>query len=293
MYTSIVDTMVCPTCKNKLFLETLKTEGQEVTEGKLSCSDGHVWLIKDGVINFESEEQEIANNWSEYYKNTDYDELDRQINEATPVNQVEGYAMAKKAILGHIQSKDVKNIIDIATGRGMLLTYLAEYSTPDMNLVCVDLSHEVLKYDRLKVKKINPALQVNYIACDATNLPFPDHAFDLSISFFGIINMGDAMSQGIEDAVRVSKEGLINTGIIIKDNNPKVDEINQYLQDNNIDLAIDFAKESHCLNMHKVNGKYKVMEEKVYESTALPSRLDLLPIEGEWFGISLYHISAT
>lgn len=292
MYTSILDKIVCPTCKKKLELAIIKEEEQEIIEGTLTCSDGHVWVIKDGVINLESEEQTLANNWNDYYKNTDYASLDQWIEEATPTNQIEGYTLAKKAILGHIQSKGATHIIDIATGRGMLLTYLAQYLSSDTHLVCVDLSHEVLKYDRLKVKNINPALRVNYIACDATCLPFLRQAFDLSISFFGISNMGNAIAQGITDAVRVSKEGLINVGVVIKDDNPKIADVNQYLQDNQLDMSIDFATETRCRELHEGKGQYNVVEEKVFESIAQPSDLDLIPIEGEWFGINLYHTTA-
>ncbi|WDV47416.1 class I SAM-dependent methyltransferase [Clostridiaceae bacterium M8S5] len=288
MYKSILEDLVCPKCKSGLSLEILEQEQDEIIEGKLICKDNHTWIIKDGVINFESQEQEIVNNWSEHYKNINYDELDKMVKEATPDNQLEGYNISKQVLLEKIKCKHAKNIIDIGTGRGMLLTYIAKNITDEISLVCVDLSYEVLKYDRLKVKKINPKIKVNYIACDAARLPFKENSFDLSVSFFGIINMGEIAKKGVEEAVRVSKEGLINAVMVIKDDNPKVETINKYLQDDGIDGKIDNIIETNCFKLHQVDGKYNVTKELTYESVALPSKYDYVPIEGEWFGINVY-----
>ncbi|WDV47411.1 class I SAM-dependent methyltransferase [Clostridiaceae bacterium M8S5] len=289
MYKSFLNMIVCPKCKKQLKLEIIKEENDEVIEGRLICEDEHIWIIKDGVVNLESEEQTFMNNWKDYYKDIDYEEFDRKVDAMKPEMAKYANQLTKEKILELIKSKEAKNIIDIATGRGMLLTYLAENFTSDMNLVCVDLSHEVLKYDRLKVNKINPSLKVNYVACDATNLPFKNEAFDLSTSFFGIMNMGDMVSQGIDEGVRVAKDGLINLAVIIKDDNPKIDEVNKYLKDSNYDFDVRGACESNCLKVHQGEGKFGVTVEKTYENIAVKNE-NVIPIEGEWFAYQLYQV---
>lgn len=286
----MVEDIVCPICKQNLVINQVSIEdGDEIVEGSLACQDGHSWVIRDGVLNLGSEEQTLGNNWSDYYKNTDYVSLDRKIAEATPEEHKKSYEACKVRILEEVRGK--KRILDIATGRGMLLTYLAEYLDDDVQLVCVDLSHEVLKYDRLKVQKINPRLKVNYIACDATHLPFRDHTFHKAISLFGIMNMGDVAGQGVREGVRVAREGLLNAGIVIRDDNPKLPEIYQMLADNNVSIDLDIAKESHAYKLHQCDNSNLVEEEMVYEGIGQPNQLDLIPIEGEWFGTLLYHVS--
>ena len=80
-------------------------------------------------------------------------------------------------------------------------------------ILCTDLSFEVLKYDRLKAKKINPKVKVNYIACDATKLPLKDNSIDTATSFFGIANMLNLTLEGIKEANRVLKNGKHFFGI--------------------------------------------------------------------------------
>lgn len=291
MFKSFLDTVVCPKCKTKMHLEISKQEADEVIEGKLICEKNHVWIIKDGVINFNSQEQEFGNNWSGYYKNTDYEELDRIITSKTDDMLLKANELTKDSIFRHIKAKGAKKIIDIATGRGMLLTYLAEHVEDNTELVCVDLSHEVLKYDRLKVKRINPDLKVNFIACDATNLPFKEKTFDIAVSFFGIANMIGIVDKGIHEAMRVSKNDLINAMITIKDDNSKIDDINNMLKENNISFDVRDVCESNCLKMHKGGNKYNVDIETTFENIANENKLDLIPIEGEWFSYKLYHVN--
>ena len=60
----------------------------------------------------------------------------------------------------------------------------------------------------------------------------------------GIQNMLDEASKGIKEGVRVSKDKLINVGVVIKDDNPKIDLLNKLLTENNIDYDVKTATES-------------------------------------------------
>lgn len=290
MYKDILENLTCPKCGKQLFLDSYIESENEIVDGKLMCADSHTWIIKDGVIIFESQEQDTANNWSEYYRNTDYEELDKKIRVNTPENELIGHEAAKNEVLSIIKKTNVKSVLDIATGRGMLLNYLAQHLDDDINLVCIDLSCQVLKYDRVKVKKINPRLKVNYIACDASKLPFKDNTFDISVSFFGIQNMGKIIGKGIAEGVRVSKNGLLDIGIIIKDDNPQIQNLNDQLKESGYDFSIDSCTETNFYKLHKINDNYKVNVSNIFESIGKKSELDLVPIEGEWFGIAVSRI---
>ncbi len=287
MYSNILEYLTCPECKKSLDLNTKKQVNGEVIEGILRCSNNHEWKVEDGVINFESEEQKSVNNWSESYKQVDYEELENQIKERTPQIQLDAQERAKEEIIKLIDKHNAKNILDIATGRGMLLKRIVKNFGDEIDLVCIDLSFEVLKYDRMKANKINSNAKINYIACDATNLPFTNDAFDLSVSFAGIQNMLDKASKGIKEGVRVSKDKLINVGVVIKDDNPKIDLINKLLAENNIDYDVKTATESSFYQLHKINDNFKVEVDNIFEGIAEKNDNDLIPIEDEWFAIAI------
>lgn len=59
----------------------------------------------------------------------------------------------------------------------------------DSQIICADLSFLVLSHDRIRAKKFNPEARVNYITCNATQLPFKDNSIDTAVSFCGIQNM--------------------------------------------------------------------------------------------------------
>ena len=81
MYKEILKLLKCPNCNEELCLTVEKEENSEIVEGKLSCKGGHDWTISEGVINFGSVEQELANNWTESYEQYDEEEMDKKLSE--------------------------------------------------------------------------------------------------------------------------------------------------------------------------------------------------------------------
>lgn len=290
MFKEIISKLKCPQCTAGLTLTKAKYENEEIYEGTLVCENNHEWQIHDGVLNFNSSEQELGNNWSAMYEKYNYEELDKLIMDSVPEIQMKSY----KAAFSHIEEHILKNndswIIDIATGRGMLLLELVKRFGNKINLVCVDLSHTVLKYDRLKCMNINPHIKVNYIACDATNLPLREKSIDKALSLFGIANMADVADQGIRESVRVSKNGLLNIGIVVRDDNPKIEDLNLQIKEAGYDLTLDTCKESNFFNLHKIGKEFRTESEVIFEGIAEKAPGDLIPIEGEWFGITAVRV---
>lgn len=290
MYKEILDLLRCPKCHSALKLTIDKQENGEIIEGKLECCSDHHWLIKDGVINFGSEEQQFANNWTESYKETDYESLDKEILSRTPQNLIRINNKAKKYIIDSVNNSDSRYVLDIATGRGMLFTEMAAYLKVTSKIICTDLSFEVLKYDRLKAKKINPGLQANYIACDATNLPFNDNTVDTTVSFYGIANMATATADGINEAYRVlkSNHNLLNTVNIIKKDSEGFKAASSFCKENNMSGAENFYLEPVIEKAHISAGFSKTDMITIEESLGEKNELDLLPYEGEWFACAIF-----
>ena len=287
MYKDILGMLRCPICNGEVQLLYGEEYKDEVIEGKLICSNAHEWSIHQGVINFGSQEQNFANLWSEAYKKQDYEELDKEIWKRTPNNLKELYTKARLDIINNINHSKPEHLVDIATGRGMLLTEMVQKISYDAHIICLDLSFEVLKNDRLKVKKINPAIRVNYIACDATNVPIKDDVIDMCTSFFGIANMMDSTQKGIEEANRILKDGssLLDSSIIIKDNSRGYEVLKDFLLEQDMNKCQEFAIEQGFKDLH-VKGKFKEVNIKeIGHSIGEKNEYDLLPFQGEGFQV--------
>lgn len=288
MYKEILNLLKCPECNGELSLTIEKEENSEIIEGKLSCKDGHHWIISEGIINFGSLEQEFANNWTEAYEEYgDDDAMDKKLSEGTPQNQIILGNKTKKFIIDSINSRESEFILEIATGRGALFREMVKELKGESQLICTDLSFIVLKHDRLRAKKINPEIKVNYIACDATNLPFKDNTIDTAVSFFGIANMLNLSAHGIKEAKRVLKVGqpLIDSYIIIKENSKGFEALKEFCKENNAIGAEDFTIAAGVENAYNEAKFDRINITTIGESIGEKNEFDLLPFEGEWFGM--------
>ena len=106
MYREILQILRCPKCNEELALITEKEENSEIIAGKLKCKNNHCWQISEGVINFQSVEQEQFNNWTESYKEYNYEEMDEKILKGTPKNQKEINEEAKRIIINNINEEE-------------------------------------------------------------------------------------------------------------------------------------------------------------------------------------------
>ena len=68
MHREILQILRCPKCNEELALITEKEEDSEIIEGKLKCKNNHCWQISEGVINFQSVEQEQIKLLYEIYR---------------------------------------------------------------------------------------------------------------------------------------------------------------------------------------------------------------------------------
>ncbi len=288
MYRKIIELMECPKCKNKFKIEEKETFKEEIISGYIGCDCGGKWEITEGVLDFGSEEQKGVNNWSEITREITFAELDRLIMKKTPQNQLQLQEKAKVFIADFIKEAKPDFIIDIATGRGMLLDKISSDLPPKTHLVCTDLSKTVLKADREKIKKKHPEAKISYIACDVTGLPFKDNSFDLVLSFFGVANMRASILPGLKETQRVLKgEGtFLNVSIVVKEESQSY----KVLQENFGEKGkhfIDFVLCTGLLDFHKKSGFPRVDLKMIGESTAGKNELDLIPVEGDWLGVCL------
>ena len=284
MYSSILSVLRCPHCGAEFELEAAKTEGEEITEGKITCKNGHGFSVRNGVLDFNSQEQKDLNSWSEYYKDESYERLDREAD----LQQTENQRKIRKdffdGIIEEAKKLEEGYLLDIATGRGLLLRELLKKTDTNVHVISADLSFQVLKYDRVKLREINPQVKVSYIACDAAKLPVASESIDTVCTFVGFSNMMDLMEDGIREAARVLKNGapLINSAVYMDKDADGAKKAAAYLAEIGMAGAEKIYIRDELTAIHK---KYfdNVREKIIYEGIAEKAEGDLIPCEGEWF----------
>ena len=70
--------------------------------------------------------------------------------------------------------RGAKSILDVGSGAGQIAGHLLKYGDKDASLTCTDLSRQMLRRARNRLKSPRP----QFVSCDLSQLPFPDASFD-------------------------------------------------------------------------------------------------------------------
>lgn len=95
-----------------------------------------------------------------------------------------------------------RRILDVGSGAGQLVTHLLKYADRQARITCVDLSWEMLRRARQRLKSPWP----RYVVADITCLPFPDSAFDCITCGYVLEHLPDARP-GLAELSRVLEPG--------------------------------------------------------------------------------------
>jgi SAM-dependent methyltransferase len=95
-----------------------------------------------------------------------------------------------------------RSILDLGSGAGQILRHLIKVTPEGTQIVACDLSHQMLRRARRRVKSQRPM----YVAADMTRLPFADNSFDCVTSGYVIEYLPDPRP-GLEEIGRVLRPG--------------------------------------------------------------------------------------
>ena len=70
--------------------------------------------------------------------------------------------------------RGARAILDIGSGAGQLAGHVLKYADPQATLTCTDLSRQMLRRARARLKNPRP----RFVAADMTQMPFADASFD-------------------------------------------------------------------------------------------------------------------
>ncbi|NQU20824.1 MAG: class I SAM-dependent methyltransferase [Candidatus Nealsonbacteria bacterium] len=121
-----------------------------------------------------------------------------------------GHRLFKK---GKFELRGARQILDVGSGAGQIARHLLKYADPGAKLTCVDLSHEMLRRARNRLKHARP----RFLAADMTRLPFADASFDCITCGYVLEHLPDA-KPGLAELSRVMKPGARMLLLTTEDN---------------------------------------------------------------------------
>lgn len=98
--------------------------------------------------------------------------------------------------------RGARRILDVGSGAGQIAKHLLKYADLEAELTCFDLSHEMLRRARQRLKSDRP----RYVVADLTTLPFADGTFDCVTCGYVLEHVPDARL-GLRELSRVMMSG--------------------------------------------------------------------------------------
>ena len=98
--------------------------------------------------------------------------------------------------------RGLKSILDVGSGAGQIIQHLLEFADPAAQITGVDLSHQMLRRARRRLKSERPAL----VAADLSALPFADESFDGVTCGYVLEHLPD-VRLGLGELARVLRKG--------------------------------------------------------------------------------------
>ncbi|MEX0977770.1 MAG: methyltransferase domain-containing protein [Pirellulales bacterium] len=98
--------------------------------------------------------------------------------------------------------RGASNILDVGSGAGQIARHLLKYADPNARITCCDLSPEMLRRARNRLKNPLPT----HVAADLSRLPFADESFDCVTCGYVLEHLPKARP-GLAELSRVMRPG--------------------------------------------------------------------------------------
>ncbi len=98
--------------------------------------------------------------------------------------------------------RGMRSILDVGSGAGQIARHLLKYADSGARVTCIDLSHQMLRRGRNRLKSSNP----NFVTADLTRLPFADGSFDCITCSYVLEHLPDPQP-GLAEIARVLAKG--------------------------------------------------------------------------------------
>jgi ubiquinone/menaquinone biosynthesis C-methylase UbiE len=109
--------------------------------------------------------------------------------------------------------RGMKSILDVGSGAGQIAGHLLQFSDPDAQVTCIDLSQPMLCRARRRLKSDRPA----FVVADLSALPFADASFDGVTCGYVLEHLPDP-TDGLRELARVMCPGARMLLLTTEDN---------------------------------------------------------------------------
>lgn len=195
----------CPKYFGKLKLHNIKNElNNEIIDAELINNQGDIYKVSNGILDLVLESELVGDALfaRNYYKSiaSTYDENVDITFQLYNENEIE----SRNFMIDLLELKSDSKVLEISAGTGkdseIILSRLSEKG----ELICVDISPDMLLYAKEKLKNFKNVTDV--ISANACNLPFEDNSFDALYCFAGVGHF-PSIKKGLNEMARVVKEG--------------------------------------------------------------------------------------
>jgi ubiquinone/menaquinone biosynthesis C-methylase UbiE/uncharacterized protein YbaR (Trm112 family) len=206
MRISNLDYLVCPKTKEKLEIEILKQDGDEIKQGQLiSKKSKLVYQIENGLVDFAYPE-ELKSSDKEF--NDKYQESAASYDigmEWLFSSFFETEDSVRNQLVSLLKLKKSDFVLNMGCGSGSDSPYILKYLDDKGKLFHADLSGNLL---HIAKKKLAPPAKNNleYFISNGSYLPFASQTFD-AVFHFGGINIFSEKQKAIQEMTRVTKVG--------------------------------------------------------------------------------------
>lgn len=98
--------------------------------------------------------------------------------------------------------RGMKSILDVGSGAGQIAGHLLEFADADAEITCTDLSAQMLRRARTRLKSPRPS----FVVADLTALPFADGSFD-GLTCGYVLEHVPEPEKGLSEMSRVLRKG--------------------------------------------------------------------------------------
>lgn len=194
----------CPACRQGLELETQKSVGFEIIEGRLTCQCGRSYPIQSGTPNFiypakllpsDEEFQGKYNKGAEQY-DTGIEWLFKSF--------FEDENSIRSQMVELLQVQPGSCVLDVGCGTGSDALHIARRIKAEGELYVLDISSGMIEIAKRRLASLQTP--VEYFLSNASYLPFADGVFDAVFHFGGLNTFGE-IGRALAEMTRVVRTG--------------------------------------------------------------------------------------
>lgn len=207
MQKEFLEYLCCPICNGNLALTVIEESVSEVLLGEFECKSClRHYAINNGIPDFVAVDKvsEMDEKWMCSYDKIakSYDRTLKLLSLLPPQP-----AWAPRQRRKWIETLDLREgefVLDVATGTGLNLPYIARKIGITGKLMAIDISIGMLKMARKRIQKDRISAELH--RANASYLPYKSSLFDTVVHVGGINTFGEK-KRAIDEMLRIAKHG--------------------------------------------------------------------------------------